>query len=364
CERRELIPRVAEWMYNEFCVQDRPAITLDDMEKKLYSRNMNALPFTYVALENDVPVGTVTLYDNDLPGEDFTPWLGSLCVTKECRGKGIGRALIEFAECTARDLGFEMLYLRTEHTDDYYKMLGWTLVKSTLDTAFNLDTRVYRMSLIGSSNMSFLPKRGGMLIKWADILSMREDTLQDTEKSVRGGVPILFPSCGRLDGGKYTYNGREYEMDMHGVARNAAWHVAGTDDKCTVLTLRANDATRAAYPFDFELIYTYTVHEKSLEIAQEVVNHGSESMPFSIGLHPYFAVNRDCAHVAIDAKEYLEVSDNMSHHKFSGVQKLDSATERIMCGLKSNSAVLDTGRGYSVKISGECKYFVIWAPDG
>ena len=30
---------------------------------------------------------------------------------------------------------------------------------------------------------------------------------------------ILFPICGRLFGGKYTYNGVEYEMPIHGIAK-------------------------------------------------------------------------------------------------------------------------------------------------
>ena len=34
-----------------------------------------------------------------------------------------------------------------------------------------------------------------------------------------GRSTVLFPICGRLFGGKYTYNGVEYEMPIHGIAK-------------------------------------------------------------------------------------------------------------------------------------------------
>lgn len=137
---------VAQWLYEEFCVTDRASVTLSDTNEKLKSRT-NAFPYTYLALEDGEAVGTVTLYENDLKGSPFTPWLGSLVVAKPFRGRGIARALIAFVCGKARGMGYSELYLRTEHTAEYYEALGWEFVEKTVDPVYNLQTAVYRLDL-------------------------------------------------------------------------------------------------------------------------------------------------------------------------------------------------------------------------
>ena len=41
-----------------------------------------------------------------------------------------------------------------------------------------------------------------------------------------GQAPILFPICGRLVEGKYTFEGKTYEMTLHGFARKTAYTLA------------------------------------------------------------------------------------------------------------------------------------------
>ena len=46
------------------------------------------------------------------------------------------------------------------------------------------------------------------------------------DKAYWGGTaPILFPICGRLFDGKYTHQGKEYEMKIHGFARHSQFVV-------------------------------------------------------------------------------------------------------------------------------------------
>jgi len=137
---------VARWMYDEFCKTDRPSVSYEEMMKKLGSRT-RSFPYTFLALEGDVPVGTVTLYENDLKGELLSPWMGSLVVAPELRGCGFGRELIAFIQGFARGLGYDTLYLRTEHTAKYYETLGWTFVKHTVDPVYDLETDVYQWDL-------------------------------------------------------------------------------------------------------------------------------------------------------------------------------------------------------------------------
>ena len=52
----------------------------------------------------------------------------------------------------------------------------------------------------------------------------------------------------------------------------------------------ANDKTLENYPFDFQLQIKYTLQEKKLIIAYEVINNSDKKMPFSLGAHPAFGL--------------------------------------------------------------------------
>jgi predicted N-acetyltransferase YhbS len=72
-----------------------------------------------------LPAGLVLLIDNDLESHPhLKPWLASLFVAPEMRGKGIGTALIRAVENAARDQRHAALYLYTGKAG-YYRSLDW-----------------------------------------------------------------------------------------------------------------------------------------------------------------------------------------------------------------------------------------------
>ena len=66
-----------------------------------------------------------------------------------------------------------------------------------------------------------------------------------------GRAPIMFPICGRLFEGKYTYLGKEYTMPNHGIARSSEFSLLKQTDNEITLSLVADDKTKESYPFDF-----------------------------------------------------------------------------------------------------------------
>ncbi|GGB68223.1 aldose 1-epimerase [Flavobacterium suaedae] len=102
--------------------------------------------------------------------------------------------------------------------------------------------------------------------------------------------PVLFPIVGALKNDTYTYNDKEYKLSRHGFARDNEFKVKEQQLDNVVFSLKANDDTRAVYPFDFELELKYTLGTTSLIIEYIVHNNSSEKMPFSIGAHPAFAL--------------------------------------------------------------------------
>ena len=61
----------------------------------------------------------------------------------------------------------------------------------------------------------------------------------------RGGIPVCFPQFSDFG-----------PLGQHGFARNTAFEVLSSAPGTVSLVLRSNDATRGAWPHDFELVVT------------------------------------------------------------------------------------------------------------
>lgn len=109
----------------------------------------------------------------------------------------------------------------------------------------------------------------------------------------KGKTPLLFPICGRLNGGKYTYDGNTYEMVHHGFLRRSELECLSATDTEIVLFLAANDTTKAIYPFDFAITLTYRLDAATLSLSAKIENRGSDIMPATFGGHPGFRVPLD-----------------------------------------------------------------------
>jgi galactose mutarotase-like enzyme len=150
------------------------------------------------------------------------------------------------------------------------------------------------------SQLVVVPERGGVVIQWLvqgqELLYLDRERFTDPNLSVRGGIPILFPICGNLPDDRYSLNGQTYTLQQHGFARSLPWSVVDQQaDGAASLSVRlsSSDQTRSAYPFEFEVTYTYRILGEMLEIHQRYANHSSSDtapMPLAFGFHPYFAV--------------------------------------------------------------------------
>ncbi len=101
---------------------------------------------------------------------------------------------------------------------------------------------------------------------------------------------VLFPICGRLVEGKYTWKDKEYEMGTHGIARFQTFRVYEQKEEAITFELRANEETKAVYPFDFVLRMTYSLEGTTLRTAFYVENETEEVLPFAFGGHPGYNV--------------------------------------------------------------------------
>ena len=103
-----------------------------------------------------------------------------------------------------------------------------------------------------------------------------------------GQAPVLFPVIGQLINDKYFYNGTEFTMPKHGLARKLLFKVKECEGAKAVFSLESNENTLKAYPFDFEYLVTFELKEKSLVNTMTVINKTKGEMYFSVGAHPGF----------------------------------------------------------------------------
>ncbi|WP_414574655.1 aldose epimerase [Anabaena sp. CCY 9402-a] len=176
-----------------------------------------------------------------------------------------------------------------------------------------------------SSHLEVVPERGGIITRWQikgeEIFYLDTERFTNPELSVRGGNPILFPICGNLPDNTYTFNGKQYTLKQHGFARELPWEVTEqttTDKAALTLVLNSNEQTKAVYPFDFQVVFTYELQGNTLLIKQQYQNLSSTPLPFSAGFHPYFLVgDKNQLEFAIPSQEYQD-QKTKELHPFNG----------------------------------------------
>ena len=161
---------------------------------------------------------------------------------------------------------------------------------------FNEEQGIYLFQLDEKNYIKFCPNRGGVITNWVsdsdEILYFDEKRFMDKNKSIRGGIPILFPICGNLNKLSSVF-GKDYlKLMQHGFARDLHWQYdLDSSKKSLYLFLNESRTTKKYYPFDFELRIKVTLKINCLELNIAISNKTDISMPVNFGLHPYFNIS-------------------------------------------------------------------------
>ena len=152
--------------------------------------------------------------------------------------------------------------------------------------------------------LQVVPERGGLITGWRchgrELLYFDQQRFADPALSVRGGIPVLFPICGDLPENRLCLPQGNFTLPQHGFARDLPWQLSALEDgRGITLELADSEASRQAYPFAFLLRLEVRLEPGALAIHTTVHNRSEAMMPFSIGLHPYFAVS-DLAQVQVE----------------------------------------------------------------
>ncbi|MBC8110835.1 MAG: hypothetical protein H7Y04_07230 [Verrucomicrobia bacterium] len=108
---------------------------------------------------------------------------------------------------------------------------------------------------------------------------------------------FLFPFPGRIRDGKYTFEGKTYQLPINETSRNNALHGLVFDKKFmpevigdeTLALKYSYDGSLEGYPFPFEISIFYTAPVSgNFGWKVTIKNTGVSNLPYGFGWHPYF----------------------------------------------------------------------------
>lgn len=208
------------------------------------------------------------------------------------------------------------------------------------------------------------PEKGAVCsslkIDGTEFLYWPDDLPIDDYEIISAGLPFIFPICGR-----------SADMPIHGFAHSKAWEVLAELPEHLIVSLKANDQTRAVYPFEFEVQQHFQVFDKGLEILVTIFNHGDKPMPFSGGFHPYY---RRFEGAKLKCKPTKRLQYNEDLTDVIGEQALlkfprdvnDEAINEQLFEWETQmiQMLLPDGQKLTQATDGLCKYLQLYAPPG
>ncbi|MBP3619815.1 MAG: GNAT family N-acetyltransferase [Clostridia bacterium] len=178
---KENLPLAIRIQHDIFPLEDGSPFLIFSVEKRVVS-HLNMLDY-WLAYENEKVVGIVGLYSyEEYPNEAWLGWFG---VLENCRRKGFGKRIFDWAKNEAIKRGFENLRLYTDRVANavavkFYKKQG--MIVEEYDNATDLHSAIGR-TLICSISLA-----GNSVDKWRSksiFLRQLEDcaqSLKDSEK--------------------------------------------------------------------------------------------------------------------------------------------------------------------------------------
>ncbi|WP_318513970.1 D-hexose-6-phosphate mutarotase [Photobacterium leiognathi] len=188
-----------------------------------------------------------------------------------------------------------------------------------------------------------------------DIIWLSENAEFDTQKAIRGGIPVCWPWFGKAG------------TPSHGFARTSQWtlqeHRENENGVIVSLQLEDNDETRAVWPHKFNNVLTFEI---GTELKVSLTSTNTDSQPWSYGgaLHTYFDI-ADINNIEITGMgaAYLDSTQQGKACEGGDVLTFTSETDRVYTQPEATITINDKNNERNILVTNEGhNAAVIWNP--
>ncbi|WP_318459021.1 D-hexose-6-phosphate mutarotase [Photobacterium leiognathi] len=188
-----------------------------------------------------------------------------------------------------------------------------------------------------------------------DIIWLSENAEFDTQKAIRGGIPVCWPWFGKAG------------TPSHGFARTSQWtlqeHRENENGVIVSLQLEDNEETRAIWPHKFNNVLTFEI---GTELKVSLTSTNTDSQPWSYGgaLHTYFDI-ADINNIEITGmgSNYLDSTQQGKACEGGDVLTFTSETDRVYTQPEATITINDKNNERNILVTNEGhNAAVIWNP--
>lgn len=189
--------------------------------------------------------------------------------------------------------------------------------------------------------------------------------------------PVLFPIVGSLKDKSYKLDGKAYQMNQHGFARDNEFELIDHDNTSATYVFKDNEETLTKYPFKFDLTIKYTLINNKIKIDWIVDNKNDKVMSFSIGAHPAFNLKEGDNYFKFDTNNdivYNLIDENGLYDKNSVHTLKNDGYVKITDDMFDNDALIvensqtkevaicDESKSAYLKVKFDAELFGLWSP--
>ncbi len=205
------------------------------------------------------------------------------------------------------------------------------------------------------------------------------------------GQPLI-PWPNRLAGGRYEFEGHQYQVPLtepdkhnalHGFSRWMTWSVEKREPRCAVLAMLLYP--RGGYPFALHVEVEYSLTPASVRVVTTARNAGRSPLPYANGFHPYISVGTpsiDECLLRLPARKWLptderqiptgvEAVDGTGYDfrtpRAIGGERLDTAFTELARDADGSARVTlsapDRSRAVAVRMDGSYRYVMAYTGD-
>ncbi|HEX2528442.1 MAG TPA: aldose 1-epimerase [Geminicoccus sp.] len=223
----------------------------------------------------------------------------------------------------------------------------------------------------GGSIRSF--RNDGFDVVRAGVRDLRDPIFQ-------GSFPLV-PFVGRIDRGRFTFGGEQYQLPLnfhpelhaiHGDGWMSSWTVADQADEHAALVFHHEHRW---VPFRYRAWQRFELTDQGLVAEIGVRNTGDKPMPFGIGHHPYFdrrpgtTLEAEVDGVWLNdefnvSKELVPVPAWADFRRERAVE--DLALDHIFTGFRTGATIRWPNEGRGVRIQGDAVlgHLIVYIPPG